>query len=406
MDIKAIRQEFPILSRSINGKPLVYLDNAASSQKPKQVVDAVSFYWLNEHSNVHRGVHTLSQDATIRYENSRKQIAEFIGASRPEEVIFTRGTTESMNLLAWSYAAPLLKKGQAILISEMEHHANIVPWQLLIERRPDLRLLVCKIDDQGVLDLEDFYNKLHDNVGLVSITWTSNALGTINPVKLLVDAAHKVGAVIALDAAQAVPHMPINVQETDADFIAFSGHKMCGPTGIGILYGKYAILDSMPPFMGGGDMIRDVSFEKTTYNEVPLRFEAGTPSIGEAIGLGEACNYLTGIGMEKIAQRENELLQRATEALKTISGYKIYGESKDKAAVLSFLISDAHPYDVGTLLDQWGVAIRTGHHCAQPLMQRFQIPGTCRASFAFYNTEEEVDFFIEALRKTTKMLIQ
>lgn len=404
MDIAAIRQDFPIFSRQINGNPLVYLDNAASSQKPRQVADAMREYLLHEHSNVHRGVHTLSQEATVRYEQARAKVASFIGAKRVEEVIFTRGTTESMNLLAWSYAYNFLTPGQAILISEMEHHANIVPWQLLLQRRPDLRLLVCKIHDNGTLDLDDFHEKLKDNVGLVSLTWTSNALGTINPVKELVQAAHQVNAKIALDAAQAVPHFALDVARLGADFVAFSGHKMCGPTGIGILYGKYELLDAMPPFMGGGDMIKEVSFSGTTFNEVPLRFEAGTPSIAEAIGLGAACDYLTQIGMSKIAEREQHLLEVAVKAISEIEGLKVYGQAPEKAAVLSFLVGDIHPYDMGTILDQYGIAIRTGHHCTQPLMDRFKIPGTCRASFSFYNTEEEVEIFAEALIKTSRML--
>lgn len=404
MDIAAIRQDFPILSRQVNGRPLVYLDNAASSQKPRQVVDAMSNYLLYEHSNVHRGVHTLSQEATVRYEQARATVAKFIGASKSEEVIFTRGTTESMNLLAWSYADAFLTQGQAILISEMEHHANIVPWQLLLKRRPDLRLLVCRIHDNGTLDLEDFHAKLADQVGLVSLTWTSNALGTINPVNELVEAAHNAGAKIALDAAQAVPHFNLEVAKVGADFVVFSGHKMCGPTGIGILYGKLDLLEQMPPFMGGGDMIKEVSFSGTTFNEVPLRFEAGTPSIAEAIGLGAACDYLTNIGMDQIAAREQHLLQVANQAISEVKNLKIYGEAPDKAAVISFLIGSIHPYDMGTILDQYGIAIRTGHHCTQPLMERFQIPGTCRASFSFYNTEEEIALFADALVKTSTML--
>lgn len=404
MDIAAIRQDFPILSRTVNGKPLVYLDNAASSQKPIQVVEAIQHYLLHEHSNVHRGVHTLSQEATVRYENARVIVADFIGASRPEEVIFTRGATESMNLLAWSYAEPFLHPGQAILISEMEHHANIVPWQMLIKKRPDLRLLVTRIHDDGTLDLDDYHQKLQDEVGLVSITWTSNTLGTINPVKALVEAAHQKGAKVILDAAQTIPHQEVRVNETDADFIAFSGHKMCGPTGIGVLFGKYELLETMPPFMGGGDMIKEVSFAETTFNEVPLRFEAGTPAIAEAIGLGEACRYLSNIGMNHIAEREQQLLVLATDALTMIPDNRIFGQAPHKAAVLSFLIGEIHPYDMGTFLDQWGIAIRTGHHCTQPLMKRLNIPGTCRASFAFYNTEEEVIKFAEAVSKTAQML--
>lgn len=402
LDVERIRKDFPALHQEVYGKPLAYLDNAATSQKPRQVIERISRYYEQENSNVHRGVHYLSQVATEAYEASRECVRSFIGAAHTEEIIYTRGTTEAINLVAYSFGAKYLKEGDEILISAMEHHANIVPWQMLCERSGAV-LRVIPMDTRGVLDMDAYRQLLNAKTRIVSVVWISNALGTINPVEEIIALAHAQGTPVLLDAAQAAPHTRINVQALDADFLTFSGHKVLGPTGIGVLYGKKKWLEEMPPFMGGGDMIDRVTFEKTTYNGLPHKFEAGTPHIAGAIGLHSALDYMDSIGVEAIAAWEQELLEYATAQLSAIPGIRLIGTAPNKASVLSFLIGEIHPYDAGTILNQMGIAVRTGHHCAQPIMDHFGIPGTLRASFAFYNTKEEVDRLSEAVLKVIKM---
>lgn len=403
LDVQEIRKDFPILSSKVNGKPLVYFDNAATSQKPWQVIKAIEHYYTDLNSNVHRGVHHLSQKATDAFEASRKKVADFINAKYDHEVIFTRGTTEAINLVAYSYGKQFVQPGDVIIISTLEHHSNIVPWQLLCEDRKAV-LKVIPINEKGELLLDVFKEMLNEKVKLVSVNYVSNSLGTINPVREIIELAHLQDIPVLLDAAQAVQHMPIDVQELDVDFLAFSGHKMYGPTGIGVLYGKEKWLNQMPPYQGGGEMIKSVSFEKTTYNELPFKFEAGTPNIEAAICLGAAVDYINEIGLGNIRQYEHELLEYATEKLSGIAGIRFIGAADNKASVVSFIIDTIHPYDVGVILDQLGVAVRTGHHCTQPLMDYYGIPGTVRASFAFYNTKEEIDVLTEAVHKAVKML--
>ncbi|MBA4303286.1 MAG: cysteine desulfurase CsdA [Sphingobacteriaceae bacterium] len=402
-DWAAVRNDFPILRESVNGRPLVYFDNAATSQKPQVVIDALVDYYSRYNSNVHRGVHSLSQQATSAFEAVRKQVQGFISARHEAEIIYTRGTTEAINLVAQSWGSLEVMEGDEILITGLEHHANIVPWQMLCERT-GAKLVVVPINDAGEVSLQDFAEKLNPRTRMAAFSWISNALGTVNPVFEMVALAQAQGTRTLVDAAQAAPHSIIDVQALGCDFLVFSAHKMLGPTGVGILYGRLEILEQMPPVQGGGDMIKEVRFEKTTYNELPLRLEAGTPNIADVIAFGKALEYLQQLGMENIELREQELLAYATAQLKQLSGIQLVGTAADKRCVLSFLIEGAHPYDVGVLLDQMGIAIRTGHHCAQPIMDRFEIPGTCRASFAFYNSFEEIDRFVTALQKAQKML--
>jgi len=403
IDWKKIREEFPILKREINGKQLVYLDNAASSQKPIQVIKAIEHYYSHYNANVHRGVHTLSQEGTIAFENSRELVKTFINASKIEEIIFTKGTTNSINLLAYTFGRKFIGEGDEIVISAMEHHSNIVPWQMLCEEKKAI-LKVVPINENGELIFEEYVKLLSHKTKLVSIVHISNALGTINPVENIIKEAHKKNIPVHVDGAQAAPHHKIDVQTLDCDFYSFSGHKMCAPTGIGILYGKEKWLNEIPPFEGGGEMIKTVSFEKTTYNELPFKFEAGTPNIEGAIVLGEAIKYLQNIGVDNIAKKENELLLKATKALSEIDGIKFIGTAKEKSSVVSFLVGNIHPYDMGMILDKMGVAVRTGHHCTQPLMNFFKIPGTARASFSFYNNENDIDCLVEGVKKAVKML--
>jgi cysteine desulfurase/selenocysteine lyase len=401
--IAEIRNDFPILDTKVRGKDLVYLDNGATAQKPKLVIDAISSYYSDYNSNIHRGVHHLSQVATTAYEDARQKLKGFINAPKLEEVIFTEGTTESINIVASCFGRKFLNEGDEIIISSMEHHSNIVPWQMICEERGAV-LKVIPINNKGELLMEEYKNLLSDKTKLVAVTHISNTLGTINPVKEIIDLAHQKGALVLLDGAQAVPHIKVDVQNLDCDFYAFSGHKMFGPTGVGILYGKSEYLNAMPPYQGGGDMIKEVTFEKTTYNCLPHKFEAGTPNIVGGIGLGVAVDYMQEVGINLIHSREEELLTYATEKILQIEGVKIIGEAENKAGVLSFVVEGLHPFDVGTLLDQLGIAVRTGHHCTQPLMDVFEIPGTIRASFAFYNTTEEVDILISGLERALFML--
>jgi cysteine desulfurase/selenocysteine lyase len=401
-NIDAIRADFPILSQQVNGKPLVYFDNGATSQKPQVVIDAISKYYKEINANIHRGVHTLSQLATDAYEASRGKIQNHINAKFPHEVLFTSGTTHGINLVANGFAS-LLKSGDEVLVSALEHHSNIVPWQMLCEKTGAI-LRVIPMDENGELILSEFDNLLSNKTKIVTVNHISNALGTVNPIKYMIDKSHEFGAAILIDGAQAVPHLKPDVQELDCDFYVFSGHKICGPTGIGILYGKEAWLNKLPPYQGGGEMIKEVTFEKTTYAELPHKFEAGTPNIAGGIVLGTAVDYMNEIGFENIQIQEKELLEYGTKRLLEIEGLKIYGTSKDKTSVISFNIEGIHPYDIGTIIDKLGIAVRTGHHCAQPIMNFFNIPGTIRASFAFYNTKEEIDIFVEALKRAKLML--
>lgn len=401
-DIQKIRAEFPILSRQVNGKPLVYFDNGATSQKPQVVIDAIATYYNEINANIHRGVHTLSQLATDAYEASRAKIQNHINAKLAHEVLFTSGTTHSVNLVANGFAS-ILKAGDEVLVSALEHHSNIVPWQMLCEKTGAV-LKVIPMNEKGELVMSDFDQLLSDKTKIVTVNHISNALGTINPIKYIIDKAHQFGAAVFIDGAQAVPHLKPNVQELDCDFYAFSGHKMCGPTGTGILYGKEAWLNKLPPYQGGGEMIKEVTFEKTTYAELPHKFEAGTPNIAGGIVLGTAVDYLNSVGFENIQKQELELLAYATEQLSAIEGLKIYGTAEAKTSVISFNIEGIHPYDIGTIVDKLGIAVRTGHHCAQPIMNFFEIPGTIRASFAFYNTKEEIDIMVEAVKKAKMML--
>lgn len=397
------RNDFPLLDQKVNGYPLVYLDNAATTQKPQVVIDALTHYYLTINSNIHRGVHHLSQLATDQFEVARRTVQKFINAPHAHEVIFTRGTTESINLIASSFCKRFLHEGDEVLVSEMEHHANIVPWQIACEERK-ATLRVLPFNENGELRLDLLDGLLTDRTRIVAVAHVSNALGTVNPVKEIIDRAHGKGIPVMIDGAQGVSHLPVDVQELDCDFYCFSGHKMFAPMGIGVMYGKSQWLNEMPPYQGGGEMIKTVTFAHTTYNELPFKFEAGTPSVGDVIGLKTAIDYIEQIGVEHIAQREQELLAYATEQLKTISGLRIYGEAAHKSAIISFNISNLHPFDVGTLIDQMGIAVRTGHHCAQPVMDHYQIPGTLRASFAFYNTPEEVDRLVSAVKKAVAML--
>ena len=403
LNVDAIRRDFPILHQDVNGKPLVYLDNAASSQRPRQVIEAISRYYEHDHANVHRGVHTLSQRATDAYEGSREVIRRFINARDTKEIIFVRGTTEAVNLVAQSFVRPQVKAGDEILISALEHHANIVPWQLVCEQT-GATLRVIPITSAGEVDFAAFEGMISARTKLLALAHVSNALGTIVPVEKFIAVARKHGVPVLLDGAQAVPHAKIDVRALDCDFYCFSSHKMLGPTGFGVLYGREALLNAMPPWQGGGDMILSVSFEKTTYNQLPWKFEAGTPHISGAIGLAAAIEYLESIGMDRIAQYEHTLLEYATERLQQVSGLRIVGTAPHKAAVVSFVLEGIHPHDIGTILDTEGVAIRTGHHCAMPVMDFFCIPATARASMAFYNTFEEIDRLVAALEHTKRVL--
>jgi len=398
------RSQFPILNQRVNGKPLVYFDNAASSQKPQRVIDAIVRYYSEYNSNVHRGVHTLSQVATDAYENARISAARFINAVEKECVIFTKGTTDSINIIAQSFSQGFLKAGDEIWISALEHHSNIVPWQMACERT-GAKLRVIPMSENGELLLEDFFTQLSDKTKLIAIGHVSNALGTINPVKEIIAEAHALNIPVLLDGAQAVPHMKVDVQDLDCDFYCFSGHKMYAPTGVGVLYGKREWLDKLPPVQGGGDMIETVTFEKTTYNVLPFKFEAGTPNIEGVIALGEAIHFIEETGIGNIAIREQELLAYANKKLGDIEGIRFVGTSKNKAAVVSFIVEGSHPYDVGVILDKMGIAVRTGNHCTQPIMDFYCIPGTVRASFAFFNTEEEIDLLAEGVKKAQRMLV-
>lgn len=401
-DVERIREDFPVLRQLVNGKPLVYLDNAASSQVPQVVIDRGSIYLEDEHSNIHRGVHYLSQKATTAYEGAREKVKRFINAREAKECIFVRGATEGINLVMHGYGRKFVNPGDEIIISAMEHHANIVPWQMLCEEKGAI-LRVIPMNDAGELLLDEYDALLNEKTKFVAFTHVSNALGTVNPVKKMIDQAHKYGVPVLIDGAQGAPHLPIDVQDLDCDFYAFSGHKMFAPTGSGVIYGKAELLEKMNPFQGGGDMIKSVTFEKTTYADLPNKFEAGTPAIASQIGLGAAIDYLSAMDRKKAARHEHELLRYATERLTEIEGVRIVGTAREKTSVLSFVIDDIHPHDIGTILDQEGIAVRAGHHCAQPVMQRFNIPATARASFAFYNTKEEVDVLAQTIEKVVEI---
>lgn len=398
-----IRHQFPILNREVKGKPLVYLDNAATSQKPQIVIDSISHYYSHYNANIHRGIHTLAEEATTAFEATRETVRTFIGAAVTEEIIFTRGTTESINLVAYTWGRQNLNAGDEVIISGMEHHSNIVPWQIVCAEKQAV-LKVIPVNDQGELIMEAYHQLLSSKTKFVSIVHVSNALGTVNPVKEIIDAAHNVGAKVLVDGAQSSVHLDIDVQDMACDFFAFSGHKVYAPTGIGVLYGKKALLESMPVFQGGGEMIKEVSFENTTYNELPYKYEAGTPNIADTIALKAALDFISSLGKANIRAHEQELLDYATAQLSAIPGLRIIGQAKEKVSLVSFIIENIHPQDIGVLLDNMGIAVRTGHHCTQPLMKRFGIPGTVRASFALYNTREEVDLLITALHKAIKML--
>ena len=402
LDIQKIRTDFPILSQKVNGKPLVYFDNGATSQKPQVVIDAISNYYQEINANIHRGVHTLSQLATDAYEISRGKIQNHINAKFPHEVLFTSGTTFGINLVANGFAS-ILKPGDEVLVSALEHHSNIVPWQMLCEKTGAI-LKVIPMNEKGELIMSEYDKLLSPKTKIVTVNHISNALGTINPIKYMIDKAHEVGAAILIDGAQAVPHLKPDVQALDCDFYVFSGHKMCGPTGTGVLYGKEAWLNKFPPYQGGGEMIKEVTFEKTTYADLPHKFEAGTPNIAGGIVLGTAIDYMNEIGFENIQKQELELLEHATKRLLEIEGLRIFGTSEAKTSVISFNIEGIHPYDIGTIIDKLGIAVRTGHHCAQPIMNFFGIPGTIRASFSFYNTKEEIDLMVDAVKKAKMML--
>ncbi len=403
LDIETIRKDFPILSRKVNGQPLVYLDNAATSQTPRQVVDAIVDYYYGYNANIHRGVHRLSQEATDAYEQARIKIQKHFGAAKPHEIILTSGTTHGINMIASGFTS-LLQPGDDIWVSAMEHHSNIVPWQMLCERT-GAKLRVIPMSESGELQLETFREGLSEKTKLVFCNHVSNALGTINPIEAIIRDAHEVGAAVLVDGAQAAPHIQADVQKLDVDFYTVSAHKICGPTGIGMLYGKESWLEKLPPYQGGGEMIAEVTFEKTTYAGLPHKFEAGTPNICGGIAFGAAIDYMNAVGMEQIAAYENQLLAYATEKLLSIPGLRIYGQAQEKTSVISFNLDGIHPYDVGTLLDQMGIAVRTGHHCAQPIMDFYEIPGTVRASFSFYNTEAEADRLAEGVEKARQMLL-
>lgn len=396
IDFEKIREDFPVLYQDVNGQPLVYLDSAASSQMPKKVAERLAHYHRLEHANVHRGIHTLSQRATDVYELTRQKVRDFIHADSEDEIIYTTGTTDSINLVANSYGSVNFSAGDEIILSEMEHHANIVPWQM-IAQRTGAKIKVIPITDSGDLDMEAYKKLLNTKTKMVAVVHISNALGTVNPVKEITALAHEYNAAVLIDGAQAVPHQTVDVQDIGCDFFAFSAHKMLGPTGFGILYGRKEILETMPPYRGGGDMIDKVSFEETTYNRVPFRFEAGTPPIAAGIGLGAAIDYINELGMDKIAEREAGLVEYAVRRLKAIEGLKLTGEPKERASVISFVFDDIHAADMGTILDKRGIAVRTGHHCAQPVLRRFSVPATTRASLAFYNTEDDIDRLVDGI---------
>lgn len=401
-DVEQVRRDFPILREKVHGKTLVYLDNAATSQKPQAVIDAISGYYEHGNANIHRGVHFLSEHATEEHEAARERVQHFLNAADPSEIIFVRGATEGINLVAQTYGRTHVGPGDEVLITTMEHHSNIVPWQILCEQQ-GARLTVAPINDSGELLLDEFEKLLSPRTKIVAATHVSNALGTINPIQKIVEMAHRSNIPVLVDGAQAVPHMKVDVQALGCDFYVFSGHKVFGPMGIGVLYGKSALLDAMPPYQGGGDMIRSVTFDKTFYNSLPYKFEAGTPHVVGAIGLGAAIDYLNGLGMENVAAYEHELLKYVTEAVSAIPGVRLIGTAGEKAGVLSFVLDSVHPHDVGTILDRQGIAIRTGHHCAQPVMQRFGVPATARASFALYNTKDEVDALVEGIHKVREV---
>ena len=405
LDVEAVRRDFPALHQQVNDRPLVYLDSGASSQKPEQVIEALNNYERHDHSNVHRGVHTLSQRATEAYEASRTKVQQFINARSVKEVVFTRGTTEAINLVAQSYGRTNLQSGDEILITEMEHHANIVPWQLLCEQT-GAKLKVVPFDDTGVLEMSRFKDQLTEKTRIVAVTHVSNTLGTVNPVRQIIQLAHDTGAVVLVDGAQAIPHGPVDVTALECDFYAFSGHKVYGPTGIGVLYGRESLLEAMPPWQGGGDMIKTVGFDKTTYNDLPYKFEAGTPHIAGAIGLGAAVDYVTALGPDRIAAHEHQLINYATERASAERDMQVFGQAPDKAGILSFALDGIHPHDIGTILDHEGVAIRTGHHCAMPVMTHYGVSATARASFGPYNTVHEIDVLFRAMDKVREMFRQ
>ena len=401
-DVNNIRKDFPILKRTVNGQPLVYFDNAATSQTPNQVIDVIADYYRNYNSNIHRGVHTLSQEATDAYEGARKTVQKHFNAAHPHEIIMTSGTTHSINIIASGYTQ-ILREGDELILSAMEHHSNIVPWQMLCERTGAV-LKVIPMNQTGVLEMDAYKALLSEKTKLVFVNHVSNALGTVNPIDEIIKEAHAIGAKVLLDGAQAAPHIKADVQALDVDFYVTSAHKLCGPTGVGMLYGKESLLNMLPVYQGGGEMIAEVRFEKTTYADLPHKFEAGTPNIAGGIAFGAALDYMNGIGFDTIAAYEHELLDYATEQLKVIEGVRIYGEAPQKTAVVSFNVNEIHPYDIGSILDKLGIAVRTGHHCAQPIMDFYKIPGTVRASFSFYNTKEEIDMMIKALKRAIQML--
>jgi len=404
LDVERIRKDFPLLDQEVFGQPLVYLDNAATTQKPLLVLDTLENYYREYNSNVHRGVHHLSQVATESYEAARRRVCEFINAKSSNEIIFTRGTTEGINLVAYSFGKKYIKEGDVVLISAMEHHSNIVPWQIMCEDR-NAMLKVIPMNEKGELLMDEFEKLVENNpVKIIAVTYVSNSLGTVNPVEDIIALAHKNNIPVLLDAAQAIQHLPLDVQKLDVDFISFSGHKVYGPTGIGILYGKEKWLNEMPPYQGGGDMIKTVTFEKTLYNELPYKFEAGTPDVSGAIGLAAALDYVSNIGIDKIAEAEHELLIYGTDALSSVKNLRFIGEAKNKSAAISFFIDGSHPFDVGEILDKQGIAVRTGHHCTQPVMDFFNIPGTVRASLSFYNTKEELDKLVIGVERAVKVL--
>jgi cysteine desulfurase/selenocysteine lyase len=403
LDINVIRQEFPILNREVKGRPLIYLDNAATTQKPQQVLDALMHYYTNYNANIHRGIHTLAEEATAAFEQTRDAVKSFIGAGSREEIIFTRGTTEGINLVAYAWGRKNIQVNDEIIISNMEHHSNIVPWQLLCEEKGAI-LKVIPINEKGELILEAYKKMLGPKTKLVSIVHVSNALGTVNPVRQMIADAHAVGALCMVDGAQSAVHLDINVTDLDCDFFAFSAHKLYGPTGVGVLYGKKAVLEAMPPFQGGGEMIKEVTLQKTTFNDLPYKFEAGTPNIADVIAFKSAIHFVQSIGKEKIRRHERDLMDYGQQELEKIPGLKIIGQAKEKVSVISFVIEKAHPQDIGILLDNRGIAVRTGHHCAQPLMDHFCIPGTARASFAVYNTRYEIDELVKGLLRVVKIL--
>jgi len=402
-DLASIRKDFPILDQSVNGAPLVYFDNAATTQKPQLVMDALQHYYTKDNANIHRGLHTLAERATTGYELTRKKLAEFLHAPSSDQIIFTSGTTAGINLVAQTFGRASFKAGDVILVSNLEHHSNIVPWQM-IAQETGAEVQVIPVDNLGVLDIAAYQSLLSSKVKLVAVNHVSNAIGTINPIKQMIELAHQVGAKVLIDGAQSVAHFEIDVQEYDMDFLAFSAHKLFGPTGVGVLYGKRELLEAMPPYQGGGEMIKEVSFSGTTYNELPYKFEAGTPNIADVYAFGFALDYLKSLPKNAVWNQEKALLEYATEQLSQIDGLRIVGQAPEKIAVVSFVIKGVHPQDIGVLLDKFGVAIRTGHHCAQPLMARYDLVGTCRASFAFYNTKEEIDLFVKALKRCIMML--